>query len=197
VPLVYESFDWAHGVYLGATMGSETTAAASGTVGVVRRDPMAMLPFCGYNMGDYFNHWLMIRRKLQRAPRIFMVNWFRKDRDGSFLWPGFGENLRVLKWIVDRVRGRVDARETPIGLLPKVGDLDLNGLDIPNDQLTEALAVKPREWVTELGLQEKFFASIGETLPPELEAQLEAVRTGIEAGRQFGDDLWNLASRTA
>jgi phosphoenolpyruvate carboxykinase (GTP) len=197
VPLVYESFDWAHGVYLGATMGSETTAAASGTVGVVRRDPMAMLPFCGYNIGDYFNHWLMIGRKLQRAPRIFMVNWFRKDRDGSFLWPGYGENLRMLKWIVDRVMGRVDSRETPIGLLPKVGDLDLNGLDVPNDQLTEALAVRPNEWRAELDLQERLFASIGETLPSELEVQLETVRSGIEAGGQCGDEPWNLASRTA
>ena len=198
VPLVYESFDWPHGVYLGATMGSETTAAATGTVGVVRRDPMAMLPFCGYNMGDYFTHWHMMGRKLKRPPRVFMVNWFRKDRDGSFLWPGYGENLRVLKWIVDRVRGRVDARETPIGLLPKVGDMELSRLDIPNDQVREALAVKPHEWRAELDLQEKFFASIGETLPPELEVQLETVRTGIEAGRLlFGDDLWNLASRTS
>jgi phosphoenolpyruvate carboxykinase (GTP) len=197
VPLVYESFDWAHGVYLGATMGSETTAAASGTVGVVRRDPMAMLPFCGYNIGDYFNHWLMMGRKLGRAPRIFMVNWFRKDPHGSFLWPGYGENLRVLKWIVDRVRGRVGTRETPIGLLPQVSDLDLNGLDIPNDRLTEALAVRRDEWRAELDLQEKFFASIGETLPSELEVQLETVRTGIEAGGQCWDEPWNLASRTA
>ncbi len=180
IPLVFEAYDWIHGVYLGATMGSETTAAASGEVGVVRRDPMAMLPFCGYNIGDYFHHWLGMRRRLKHPPRMFMVNWFRKARDGSFLWPGYTENMRVLKWIVERVSERVGAEETPIGLLPNPRDLDLTGLDIPSQQLTQALAIKPGEWRAELELQEKFFKSIGETLPTELETQLEAVRTGIE-----------------
>ena len=165
VPLVFESFDWTHGVYLGATMGSETTAAANGQVGIIRRDPMAMLPFCGYNMGDYFAHWLAIGGKLRHPPRIFMVNWFRKDRDGSFLWPGYSENMRVLKWIVERARGRVTANETPIGFMPRVADLDLSGLDMPNERLALAMAIRPDEWLPELDLQEQFFAGIGETHP--------------------------------
>jgi len=180
VPLVFESFDWTHGVYLGATMGSETTAAANGRVGVIRRDPMAMLPFCGYNMGDYFAHWLAIGGKLRHPPRIFMVNWFRKDRDDSFLWPGYGENMRVLKWIVDRARGRVAADETPIGFLPRAGDLDLTGLDISKESLEQAMAISPEEWLPELDLQEQFFAGIGETLPPQLDVQREALRAGLE-----------------
>ncbi|MGO9450361.1 MAG: phosphoenolpyruvate carboxykinase (GTP) [Candidatus Binataceae bacterium] len=196
VPLVYESYDWTHGVYLGATMGSETTAAANGKVGVVRRDPMAMLPFCGYNIGDYFNHWLSMRGKLRHPPRFFMVNWFRKDRDGDFLWPGYSENARVLKWIVERVKGRIGAQETPIGLLPWARDLDLAGLDIPNQALNEALAVNADEWLAELDLQERFFTGIGETLPPELEVQLETVRSGIELG-QGENDRCTLANRTA
>jgi len=155
------------------------------------------LPFRGYNIGDDFNHWLLIGRKLQRGPRLFMVKWFRKDRDGSFLWPGYGENLRVLKWIVDRVTGRVDTRATPIGLLPEVGDPDLDRLAVANDQLTEVLAVRRNEWRSELDLQEESFASIGETLPSELEVQLERARTGVEAGGHCGGELWNLACRTA
>ena len=180
VPLVFESFDWTHGVYLGATMGSETTAAANGQVGVVRRDPMAMLPFCGYNMGDYFGHWLAIGGILRHPPRIFMVNWFRKDRDNSFLWPGYSENMRVLKWIVDRARGRVTADETPIGFMPRVADFDLSGLDISNEKLELAMAIRPEEWLPELDLQEQFFEGIGETLPPELDVQREALRAGLE-----------------
>ena len=180
VPLVFESFDWTHGVYLGATMGSETTAAANGRVGVVRRDPMAMLPFCGYNMGDYFAHWLAIGGKLRHPPRIFMVNWFRKDRDDSFLWPGYSENMRVLKWIVDRARGRVAAEETPIGFMPRAADLDLTGLDMSNERLELAMAIRPEEWLPELDLQEQFFAGIGETLPPQLDVQREALRAGLE-----------------
>ncbi len=180
VPLVFESFDWTHGVYLGATMGSETTAAANGQVGIIRRDPMAMLPFCGYNMGDYFAHWLAIGGKLRHPPRIFMVNWFRKDRDGSFLWPGYSENMRVLKWIVERARGRVTANETPIGFMPRVADSDLSGLDMPNERLALAMAIRPDEWLPELDLQEQFFAGIGETHPPQLEVQREALRAGLE-----------------
>ena len=180
VPLVFESFDWTHGVYLGATMGSEITAAANGRVGVIRRDPMAMLPFCGYNMGDYFGHWLSIGGKLRHPPRIFMVNWFRKDRDGSFLWPGYSENMRVLKWIVDRARKRVGADETPIGFMPRASDLDLSGSDVSNERLALSMAIRPEEWLPELDLQEQFFASVGETLPPQLEVQREALIAALE-----------------
>src|SRR5258708_23922708 len=155
-------------------MGSETTAAANGRVGVIRRDPMAMLPFCGYNLGDYFAHWLAIGGKLRHPPRIFMVNWFRKSDDGSFLWPGYSENMRVLKWIFDRARGRVSADETPIGFVPRAADLDLSGLDISNERLEQAMVVKAEEWLPELDLQERLFATIGETLAPELEVPPEA-----------------------
>ena len=180
IPLVLESFDWAHGVYLGATMGSETTAAASGKVGVVRRDPMAMLPFCGYNVANYISHWFGMHGKLTHPPKIFMVNWFRKDRDGSFLWPGYGENMRVLKWIADRVHGRVDAAQTAVGLVPHKPDLDLAGLDITAARLDGALAVKPEEWVAELRLQEEFFDQINADLPRELEVQRETLAAAFE-----------------
>ena len=134
MPLVLESMDWAHGVFMGATMGSETTAAAAGAVGVVRRDPMAMLPFCGYNMGDYFAHWLEMRDAIKNPPHIFMVNWFRKGADGNFLWPGYGENMRVLKWMLDRIHGRAKGRETPVGIVPDDAELDLKGLDLVQER---------------------------------------------------------------
>jgi phosphoenolpyruvate carboxykinase (GTP) len=168
VPLVLESTDWTQGVFMGATMGSETTAAASGAVGVLRRDPMAMLPFCGYNMGDYFAHWLKMRAAIKKPPRIFMVNWFRKGADGNFIWPGYGENLRVLKWMLDRIHGRAGGRETPVGIVPNEVDLDLKGLDLAPQAVREALAVRPEEWSAELESAAEFFEKIGPTMPQEL-----------------------------
>ncbi len=167
-PLVYESRDWQHGVFVGATMASETTAAATGAVGVTRRDPMAMLPFCGYNMADYFRHWLEMGRRIPHPPKIFHVNWFRKDADGKFLWPGFGENVRVLKWILERVEGRGKAVETPIGFVPTRDALTLDGLDISRETLEKLLRVDPADWTAELEGIHKFFEKFGRKLPEEL-----------------------------
>ncbi len=175
-PLVYEAFDWRHGVYVGATMASETTAAATGKVGVVRRDPMAMLPFCGYNMGDYFAHWLKMGQRMKNPPRVFHVNWFRKDAAGAVIWPGFGENLRVLQWIIDRCQGRAGAMETPIGRLPEPGGIKLEGLDITPARLqTELLGLDRDEWFEELKDQEVFFKKIGDSLPGEIKEQQQAL----------------------
>ncbi|MBI2166995.1 MAG: phosphoenolpyruvate carboxykinase (GTP) [Candidatus Omnitrophica bacterium] len=168
VPLICESFHWQHGVYLGATMSSETTAAAAGAVGVVRRDPMAMLPFCGYNMADYFDHWLRIGRQLKRPPRIFRVNWFRTDEKGKFIWPGFGENIRVLKWIMDRCHDKVDCLETPIGRLPLLQDLDLEGVGVDPAGLRQLFEVDPEEWLKAAEEQTEFFSLFGTRLPGEL-----------------------------
>jgi phosphoenolpyruvate carboxykinase (GTP) len=181
VPLVLESMDWTHGVFMGSTMGSETTAAASGAVGVLRRDPMAMLPFCGYNMGDYFAHWLKMRGALAKAPRLFMVNWFRKDADGNFIWPGYGENLRVLKWMLDRIHGRAEGRRTPVGIVPSESELDLKGLDIPANTLHEALAVNPSEWKSELESTAEFFEKIGQTMPKELKDRRQAILKSLNS----------------
>ena len=181
VPLVMQAFNWAHGVYLGATMGSETTAAATGAVGVVRRDPMAMLPFCGYNMGSYFSHWLKMPTRIEQPPKIFMVNWFRKGQDGSFLWPGYGENMRVLKWIVDRALGRKGAQETVVGWVPRPGDLDLSGLDIEPERFRAATDVNLEDWKTELQSQAEFFEKIGPSMPPALELQRQLLLANIEA----------------
>jgi phosphoenolpyruvate carboxykinase (GTP) len=167
-PLVYESFDWEHGVFVGATMASETTAAATGAVGVVRRDPMAMLPFCGYNMADYFGHWLEMGKRIPHAPKIFHVNWFRRDTSGKFLWPGFGENVRVLKWILERVEGRGEAQETPIGYVPTRGGLTLDGLALAHGAVDELLRVNPADWEPELADTKQFLAKFGERLPKEL-----------------------------
>ena len=182
MPLVLESSDWTHGVFMGATMGSETTAAAAGAVGVVRRDPMAMLPFCGYNMGNYFAHWLEMRKAISRPPRIFMVNWFRKGAEGKFLWPGYGDNLRVLKWILDRVHGRVHAIETPVGNVPNEADLDLEGLDISRETVRQALAVNPDEWKAEMESSGELFDKIGPTMPAELKRHRDQLIANLNGG---------------
>ncbi len=174
VPLVNEAYDWAHGVFLGATASSETTAANIGDIGNLRRDPFAMKPFCGYNMGDYFQHWLDMGEKLgDKAPKIFYVNWFRKNPDGKFLWPGFGENSRVLKWMCERIEGKVGTRETPIGLLPLDGELDLTGLDIPAGDMEELLRVDVDAWRAEIPNLEEHFAQFGDRLPKGMRTQLE------------------------
>ncbi|MEJ5359341.1 MAG: phosphoenolpyruvate carboxykinase (GTP) [Desulfobacterales bacterium] len=176
-PLVHEAFDWDHGVFLGATAASETTAANIGAVGNLRRDPFAMKPFCGYNMGDYFGHWLEMGDRLgKNAPRIFYVNWFRKSPSGKFLWPGYGENSRALKWMCDRVAGRVEGRRTPIGILPREEELELRGLSIPHDDLEELLRVDTAAWKAELPDIEKHFAQFGDRLPSRLAEQLKRLR---------------------
>lgn len=183
VPLVIQSFNWTHGVFFGSSLGSETTAAATGQVGVVRRDPFAMLPFCGYNMGDYFSHWLEMQAAIANPPKIFMVNWFRQDKGGKFLWPGFGENMRVLKWIVDRARLRVGGAETPFGWVPKAGDLDLSGLDISAEQVNQATHIDLDEWEAELNAQGEFFKTIG-TCPEALELQRRLLLSRISGMRK-------------
>ena len=181
VPLVFEARDWTHGTFLGATLSSETTAAAVGQVGVVRRDPMAMLPFIGYNAGDYFNHWITVGKENDAAklPRIFYVNWFRRDDDGDFLWPGFGENSRVLKWIVERIDGQAAAVETPIGHVPTPDSLDTDGLDLTEEALGAALAVDPEEWKAELPQIQEWFEKFGDQLPAVLWTELDGLRARL------------------
>ena len=174
MPLVHQAFNWIHGVYIGATMGSEMTAAAAGVQGQVRRDPMAMLPFCGYNMGEYFRHWIQIRKALKYPPRVFNVNWFRRDKDGKFLWPGYGENMRVLKWIVDRCRGRADANETPLGWVPGAHSFDLEGMEnFDAARLEAAQTINYEDWRREVLMQDELFFKLYSHLPKELIFQRE------------------------
>ncbi|HXZ13953.1 MAG TPA: phosphoenolpyruvate carboxykinase (GTP) [Candidatus Sulfotelmatobacter sp.] len=179
-PLVYESRDWQHGVFVGATMASETTIAITDSLGVTRRDPMAMLPFCGYNMADYFGHWLAMGPKLKRPPKIFNVNWFRKGADGKYLWPGYGENVRVLKWMLDRIEGHAAAAETPIGFVPTPRSLTLDGLSISREGLDEALRVEPSDWVAEEEATAKFFEQFGKRLPQEIRQEHAALAERLQ-----------------
>jgi phosphoenolpyruvate carboxykinase (GTP) len=173
VPLVYQAFNWVHGVYVGATLSSETTAAATGQVGVVRRDPMAMLPFCGYNINYYITHWIRMRKGMKDCPRIFHVNWFRTDEQGRYLWPGFGENMRILKWIVERCQGRAYAAETVLGWMPRPGDLDLEGLDMSSEQFAAVQDIDLESLKRELLTQEELFLKLAGDLPKELIFQRE------------------------
>jgi len=168
MPLVYQSFNWTSGVYIGATMGSEMTAAAFGAIGKVRRDPMAMLPFCGYHMGDYFRHWIRMQRALSETPRVFHVNWFRKDAEGNFIWPGFSENMRVLKWVVDRAHGRSLGQETPIGWTPRYADIEWSGMDFSEEKFDELQAFDHSAWRQEVLGQEELFLDLHDRLPPEM-----------------------------
>jgi phosphoenolpyruvate carboxykinase (GTP) len=179
-PLVYESFSWQHGVFMGASMASERTAAQFGKLGEVRRDPMAMLPFCGYNMADYFRHWLEMGARMRRQPRIFHVNWFRLDEKGKFLWPGYAENLRVLEWIIRRCNNKVGARDSAIGYLPYPGDLDLTGLPLCEGALEKLLEVRPQDWQDELRDIKKFFAQFKKALPEELWSEYKALEARLK-----------------
>jgi phosphoenolpyruvate carboxykinase (GTP) len=179
IPLVVEAFNWPHGVFMGARMGSETTAAATVQVGMLRRDPMAMLPFCGYNMGDYFRHWINMGRLIQHPPRIYSVNWFLRDEKGDFLWPGFGENIRVIKWIIDRVNNRVGARETPVGLLPHVKDMRWEGLDMPMGRAEKLFEFSPSEWGPELQDIKQSLDRYGRHIPYEMWNEYERLSRAL------------------
>ena len=176
VPLVAQSFSWNHGVFMGATVSSEMTAAAVGGMGQLRRDPFAMLPFCGYNMADYWDHWVDMGEQFSNLPKIFQVNWFRKDQDGKFIWPGFGENSRVLAWVVDRLEGRVEGIESPLGILPKMEDLNLAGLDISTKELAELFNIDKNSWLEECKLTDEYFEMFGDRIPEELDAELKGLK---------------------
>ena len=188
MPLVYQAFNWAHGVYLAATMGSEATAAAVGQA-AIRRDPFAMLPFCGYNMADYFNHWLEMGRKVNNPPAIFRVNWFRKDAGGKFMWPGFGENMRVLKWIVDRVHGRAPAIESPFGMVPSFDDIEWKGLDYPKDKFQDLMSIDQQAGVSEARSQEELFDKFLDRLPKEMFFERELLKSRLWRA----PETWELA----
>ena len=182
VPLVAQSRSWEHGVFVGATISSEKTAAQEGTVGELRRDPFAMLPFCGYNMADYWGHWLEMGEKLgDKAPKIFQVNWFRKGADGRFLWPGFGDNSRVIDWVIRRVEGDVEGRQTAIGTVPADGELNLDGIDVPADDMAELFSIDPASWLAEAELTEEFFAQFGDRIPAALREELTQLRGRLSA----------------
>jgi len=175
VPLVFEAFNWQHGTYLGATLSSETTAAAEGKVGTLRRDPMAMLPFCGYNMGDYWGNWLRVGARLTKPPRVYRVNWFRRGADGKFLWPGFGDNIRVLRWVIERCRGEGRAETTPIGYMPARGAIDTKGLDLPESTVNDLLSVDHEGWTRAIKSQAEFFAKFGDRLPAGIRSEHEGL----------------------
>ena len=179
VPLVREAFTWEHGVFMGAGMGAETTAAATGAVGVIRRDPMAMLPFCGYNMGDYFAHWYAMGRKMKQVPKVFRVNWFRKE-NGKYLWPGYGDNIRVLKWILERVQNRAKAVESPIGFLPAPGSMDLRGLAVRDDDMKTLTSVDPVGWLTNVKSLRQFYGQFGDRLPGQISQSLDDLERGLK-----------------
>ena len=178
-PLVYQSRNWQHGVFVGSTLASETTAAAAGAVGVVRRDPMAMLPFCGYNMGDYFRHWLDMGKKMNNPPKIFHVNWFRTNEEGEFIWPGFGENFRVIEWMLKRCEGNSEANEAPIGYLPKPEDINIEGLDLPVELLKSLLTIDSESWLEDVNNITEFYAKIGDTMPEELYEELKILTENL------------------
>lgn len=179
VPLVHQSFNWAFGVYAAATMGSEMTAAAAGTIGAVRRDPFAMLPFCGYHVADYFNHWLQFGRNLNNPPRIFNVNWFRKDKNGKFLWPGFGENMRILKWVVERAQGHAASIESPLGWVPRYQDLDWRGLDFSEAQFDQLMSIDRQVWLKEIASHDELFFNLYDRLPKEMTFIRELLLSGL------------------
>ena len=179
-PLVYEAFNWQHGVFIGATMASERTAAQYGKLGEVRRDPMAMRPFCGYNMADYFKHWIEMGKHMTKPPKIFHVNWFKQDEDGKFLWPGFGDNLRILEWIIERSREKIPARKTPIGYMPKLEDIDLTGIDVSRKTLEKLFHIDKKQWEEELKSQKEFFKIFGNSLPKEITKEYQALKRRLE-----------------